>query len=154
MELTDSQYDGAGALEPAGGGYGKPSGAGENAKPAEGPGKGDGERLDLPVTYVNWREELAASGLPERERKSYEITLNWYLSFCKKARCRASKQSANAFIETVKRERAPERFQIAQWPTPCAGSSGGPPRSFPRRRSRPSTRRGRARAGSTRCLAS
>lgn len=71
--------------------------------------------LQIPVSFKNWKAELDASDLPEQDKKSFRITINWYLSYCKRARCRASKESANAFYESVKRERRPKQFQLVQW---------------------------------------
>lgn len=71
--------------------------------------------LNKPVSFRNWKEVLQHSNLPSQEKGSFTITINWYLSFCKRARCRATRRSANSFYETVKRERDPAPFQKAQW---------------------------------------
>ena len=71
--------------------------------------------LEAPVSFPNWREELDACELPDREKKSFSITIKWYLGYCKRARCQATRETANAFIETVKRERSPSRFQLNCW---------------------------------------
>ena len=75
----------------------------------------NGRRLDIPVSFENWSEALEASDLPDEEKRSFRITIKWYLGYCRRARCRASKWSANAFAETVKRERSPSQWQLRQW---------------------------------------
>ncbi len=71
--------------------------------------------LRRPVSFPGWREVLEGSDLPSAEVKSFSITIKWYLGYCKKARCLASRDTANAFFETVKRERLPEAFQLNIW---------------------------------------
>lgn len=71
--------------------------------------------LEAPVAFPEWREALEASSLPAEEKASFVITIRWYLGYCRRARCRASKWSANAFVETVKRERRPDKWQLQQW---------------------------------------
>lgn len=133
MESSDAceNNDGLASFDPtvAKGGYAKlkPAGAGgtksetgesdEFGRNGEVPDADSGSLIgkDTRVSFPLWKEVLQASELPEREKKSFEITIKWYLGFCKKARCYVTKETANSFVETVKRERLPERFQVVQW---------------------------------------
>ena len=72
-------------------------------------------RLNAPVSFPEWSEALKASDLPEAEIKSFSITIKWFLGHCKRARCLATREAANAFFETVRRERDPKPFQLTQW---------------------------------------
>jgi len=38
------------------------------------------------IHFPNWPEMLSASQLPGRQKHSFEITIRWYLSFCRRAR--------------------------------------------------------------------
>lgn len=71
--------------------------------------------LNAPVSFADWKDALLCSGLLEQDRKSYEITINWFLSYCRRSRSPATRRAANAFYETVKRERDPKPFQLTQW---------------------------------------
>jgi integron integrase len=58
---------------------------------------------------------LAQAPLPESFRRSTQITIRWYLSFCRRARVEASVQSARDFIEWAAREKHPEPWQLEDW---------------------------------------
>lgn len=70
--------------------------------------------MDRAIFFPDWGEALAESRLPEREKHGFKIAIKWFLGYCRRARCRASRQSANAFYQTVKRERDLEPFQKNQ----------------------------------------
>jgi len=38
------------------------------------------------INFPEWREVLGQSEVPERVRRSYDITIRWYLSFCRRPR--------------------------------------------------------------------
>ena len=71
--------------------------------------------LEVPVSFPVWPEALGASGLPPRVVKGYEITIKWFLGYCKRARCEVTRGAANAFFETAKREKLPDRERMTQW---------------------------------------
>lgn len=71
--------------------------------------------FDVAVSFPDWRDELDLAKLPPELVKSYSITIKWYLGYCKKAKCRATRGTANAFFEMVKRERLPSDFQLTAW---------------------------------------
>lgn len=73
------------------------------------------ELLNQSVSFPDWKLILSGSNLPAKEKESFKITINWFLSFCKRARSRATRRAANAFYETVRRERDPKPFQLVQW---------------------------------------
>lgn len=68
-----------------------------------------------PFSFPNWATELEACELPSRDKSSFEITIKWYFGFCSRSRSRASFASAKAFIDTVKREKKPQSFQLESW---------------------------------------
>jgi len=65
--------------------------------------------------FPDWTEALAASGLPERVRRSTEVTVRWYLSFCRRSRVGVCHQSAREFIAAVERLRQPAGWQVEAW---------------------------------------
>ena len=75
------------------------------------PTKEQERRVDFP----NWAEHLAASELGEKEKGSYLITIRWYLSYCRKARCGADYRSALAFLEAAEKEHRPKAFALEGW---------------------------------------
>ena len=68
-------------------------------------------RIDFP----EWREVLGQSEVPGRFRRSYEITICWYLSFTRRARADVTVQSARDFIECVTREKRAASWQVEEW---------------------------------------
>ena len=87
----------------------------DSARESRGSENGNTTDFQTPVSFAEWREALELSGLPQRDIKSYSITIKWYLGYCKRARSRASKRTANAFIETVVREKRPSPALKTQW---------------------------------------
>ncbi len=73
------------------------------------------QREDRPISFPNWSQVLDVDDLPEYARDSFRITIRWYLGYCKRARCRVTKESARAFIESVKREKAPAAATLESW---------------------------------------
>lgn len=71
--------------------------------------------MNTPVWFGSWKLVLENSDLPEGRKRSFEIAINWYLSYCKRARSRVTKESANAFVETVRRERLPTKLMLEGW---------------------------------------
>ena len=59
------------------------------------------------IRFPNWREVLAQTELPEREKRSFEITLRWYLSFCRRGRAGVTVQSARDFVAWAGQEKKP-----------------------------------------------
>lgn len=55
--------------------------------------------------FPDWPRELQESEFSEVTKESYAVTLRWYMSFCKRSRAGINKQSANDFIEMVRREK-------------------------------------------------
>ena len=67
------------------------------------------------VQFPEWPDVLNQSPIPERLKQSFEITLRWFLSFCRRARASVTIQSARDFIDWARREKTPEPWQIEQW---------------------------------------
>lgn len=68
-----------------------------------------------PIQFPQWKEVLATAGLPQRQRRSFEITIRWYLSFCRRGRADVTLQSARDFVAWAAKEKQRERWQIEQW---------------------------------------
>src|SRR4029079_4205107 len=67
------------------------------------------------IHFPNWPQVLSASPLPGRAKHSYEITIRWYLSFCRRGRAQVDVQSARDFIGSVSEQRRPEPWQLEDW---------------------------------------
>jgi len=50
----------------------------------------DETRIQTRFNLPDWRDRLLASDLKEREKYAYEITIRWYLGFCKSNQVSAS----------------------------------------------------------------
>ena len=68
------------------------------------------------VEFPNWKEVLAQTGLPQRQQRSFEITIRWYLGFCRRGRASVTVQSARDFMEGAVDEKRPQIWQREQWP--------------------------------------
>jgi integron integrase len=66
------------------------------------------------VNYPEWRQSLGCIKNPKK-RKSTEITVNWYLGWCKRNRCRSSGVTASAFLDEMRQQRKPEAWAYSQW---------------------------------------
>ncbi len=66
--------------------------------------------------FENWRHALAKLKVPERQRTSYQITIGWFLSFCRRGRAHVTHASARDFIEWAMAEKKPQPWQLEQWP--------------------------------------
>lgn len=71
--------------------------------------------MDRNVHFPDWEIALEQSGLPDRSRQTYRITIRWYLSFCRRSRVGVNHESARAFIEWAEKEKAPEPWQLEGW---------------------------------------
>jgi hypothetical protein len=67
------------------------------------------------VQFPNWPEILARAGLSARQKQSYEITLQWYLNFCRRGRGAVTIQSAREFLDWARQQKQPEPWQVEQW---------------------------------------
>jgi integron integrase len=67
------------------------------------------------IHFPDWREVLAQADLPDRVKQSFEITVRWYLSFCRRGRADVTVQSARDFMAWAAQERHPEGWQLEQW---------------------------------------
>jgi integron integrase len=72
------------------------------------------EGLERPVSFAGWRAALAGMS-DERERSSTEITVKWYLGWCRRTGQAASLRSACAFLEEVEREKRPAGWVLEGW---------------------------------------
>ena len=68
-----------------------------------------------PIRFASWAEVLVESQLPEREKQSWEITLRWYLSFCRRGRVEVTVQSARDFIAWAQQEKQAQPWQVEGW---------------------------------------
>lgn len=67
------------------------------------------------IEFPSWPEVLRQSELSERSKHSFEITIRWYLSFCRRARTEVTVQSARDFIAWADQEKHPEPWQLEGW---------------------------------------
>jgi integron integrase len=68
------------------------------------------------IQFPNWREILARqTDLGQRQKQSFEISIGWYLSFCRRARVSVTIQSARDFMDWAVAEKKPQPWQIEQW---------------------------------------
>jgi len=67
------------------------------------------------VEFPNWQEVLAKANLPDRRKRSYEITLRWYLNFCRRGRACVTVQSARDFVDWAAQTKKPQPWQLDQW---------------------------------------
>src|SRR5512141_2983507 len=69
------------------------------------------QRIDFP----EWQEVLAQAELPERRKRSFEITIRWYLSFCRRGRAEVTFESARDFIAWALQEKQAQDWQVEEW---------------------------------------
>jgi integrase len=67
------------------------------------------------VDFPNWRDVLAHSTLSERDRRSYEIVVKWFLGFCRRGRGGVTVASARDFVEWAAKEKEREPWQVEGW---------------------------------------
>ena len=87
------------------------------------------------VWFPNWAAVLAKVRLKELERRGYRLAIVGYLTFCKRARQRATVASARLFMAEVEAQRRLSQTQLAVWKAalnwffkaaPSAPSGGAP----------------------------
>ncbi|NDV60828.1 integron integrase [Puniceicoccales bacterium CK1056] len=66
------------------------------------------------VHFPDWKSALRVIK-DERERRSVEIILNWYLGWCKRNGRFASIETAALFLEEIIEERRPEEWVLSGW---------------------------------------
>jgi hypothetical protein len=67
------------------------------------------------INFPDWKEVLAGQEMPRRLKQSFEITIRWYLSYCRRGRGAVHFESARDFIDCVAREKKPQEWQLEQW---------------------------------------
>jgi len=67
------------------------------------------------IRFRDWVQVLNQAEVSEREKKSWGITLRWYLSFCQRGRVAVTVQSARDFIVWAEQEKQAERWQVEDW---------------------------------------
>ena len=67
------------------------------------------------IEFPDWGAVLWQSELSPRAKHSFEITVRWYLSFCRRARAEVTVQSARHFIAWAVEEKHPQPWQIEEW---------------------------------------
>ncbi len=66
--------------------------------------------------FPRWREVLSAdSSVSVDRRASIEITIRWYLGWCRRNRAVCTITSARRFIDEVAREKSPSEAVLQQW---------------------------------------
>jgi len=68
-----------------------------------------------PLNFPQWPEVLVQSALPHGLKRSFEITVRWYLGFCRRGRAEVTVQSARDFIAWAAQEKHPGAWQLEQW---------------------------------------
>ena len=58
---------------------------------------------------------MAQSQMPERQKRSWEITLRWYLSFCRRGRVGVTVESARQFIAWAQRDKQAQAWRVEGW---------------------------------------
>ena len=67
------------------------------------------------IEFPDWADVLGQAELSARAKHSFEITIRWYLSFCRRARAEVTVQSARDFIAWAVEEKRPQPWQIEEW---------------------------------------
>jgi integron integrase len=68
-----------------------------------------------PINFPEWGDALAAAALPNRVKHSFEITIRWYLSFCRRGRAEVTVESARDFIGWATEQKQPQNWQLEDW---------------------------------------
>src|ERR1041384_6826199 len=65
----------------------------------------------------DWVVALSRAGLSERRRKGHEITIRWFLGWCRRRRpeVESNREAARRFYLGQLRERSPAEWQKAEW---------------------------------------
>jgi integron integrase len=88
----------------------------------------------LGVWFPQWADVLARVRLKDLDRRAYRLAIVEYLSFCKRARQRATVASARLFMAQVEERRRLSKSQLATWKAalnwffkmaPSGGAPGG-----------------------------
>ena len=67
------------------------------------------------IRFRDWVQVLNQAEIPDREKKSWGITLRWYLSFCQRSRVAVTVQSARDFIAWAEGEKHAGPWQVEEW---------------------------------------
>src|SRR6266487_6972098 len=67
------------------------------------------------IHFPNWDAVLERAKLPDRLKRTFQITIRWYLSFCRRSRAGVNHESARGFIGWAQQEKRPEAWQVEQW---------------------------------------
>ncbi len=67
------------------------------------------------IHFPNWDAVLERAKLPDRLKRTFQITIRWYLSFCRRSRAGVNHESARGFIEWAQQEKQPEAWQLEEW---------------------------------------
>ena len=65
--------------------------------------------------FPRWAEVLRNSDLPDKVKRSYEITLRWYLAWCHKRDVGCSVDSARAFVIWARQEKKANDWLVERW---------------------------------------
>ena len=65
--------------------------------------------------FPRWAEVLENSSIPSKIKKHYQITLLWYLGWCRKRAIGSSVDSARAFVKWAQQEKSANDWQVEQW---------------------------------------
>ena len=67
------------------------------------------------IHFPEWPQVLAQGQLPDHLQHSFEITIRWYLSFCRRGRAEVTVQSARDFMAWAIQEKHPQEWQVEEW---------------------------------------
>ncbi|MDQ8196425.1 site-specific integrase [Coraliomargarita sp. SDUM461004] len=68
------------------------------------------------VNFPNWRSCLRSDvDLSEQERASFEITIRWFLSYCKSMKAGADFERAWGFIDFAREQKQASEWTIERW---------------------------------------
>jgi integrase len=67
------------------------------------------------VHFPEWAQWLERAELSDQQRRSWAITVRWYLSFCQRGRGGVNHQTARDFIAWAQQAKSPEPWQLESW---------------------------------------
>lgn len=67
------------------------------------------------VHFPRWREVLRGAGLRWEESRSFDITLRWYLKWCREKGEGSTHESARSFLEMARKTKNPPEWAVERW---------------------------------------
>src|SRR5690606_34369753 len=67
------------------------------------------------IHFPRWAEVLEKTQLSESERRSFRVTLRWYLSWCRARSIGCSFESARQFVHWARKEKEANEWMVERW---------------------------------------